>query len=91
MPHTDDLYGPGSPFLHPRKILEEFPAVTVSPEVCTAFRNGRAVNLPDYSDSQFVRVFWSQLGLLGVAERIAGTLFRPKVVLYGSNEKLPDL
>jgi tRNA pseudouridine55 synthase len=91
MPDDKDLYGPGSPYLHPRQFLTKFPSVTVTEEVCTKFRNGRAVNLPDYSDSKFVRVFASQTLLIGVARRIAGTLFHPEVVLYGSNEKLPDL
>jgi hypothetical protein len=91
MPSEDDLYGPGSPYIHPRKILTHMPAVTVTAEVCTALRNGRSVNLPEYSDARFVRVFWSQEGLLGVAERVAGTLFKPKTILYGSNEKLPEL
>lgn len=65
------------------------PAVTVTPEVCNAFRNGRSVNLPDFSSAPLVRVFYSQTGLLGIAERVAGTLFKPKVVLFGSNETLP--
>jgi len=41
------------------------------------------------SDAPFVKVYMSQRQLLAVCQRIAGTLFRPKVVLYGSNEALP--
>jgi hypothetical protein len=87
----EDIYPPNGPFIHPRNLLTHMPAVTVTAEVCTALRNGRSVNLPEYSDARFVRVFWSQEGLLGVAERVAGTLFKPKTILYGSNEKLPEL
>jgi len=35
-------------------------------------------------------VFANRDLLLAVAQRIAGTLFQPKIVLYGSNEPLPD-
>ena len=89
MSETPNLYGPGSPYIHPRKILDHMPAVTVTPQVCNALRNGRNVNLPEFSDAPLVRVFYSQVGLLGVARRIAGTLFHPEVILYGSNEPLP--
>ena len=86
---TDDLYGPGSPYIHPRQLLSHIPSVTVTPEIVTAFRNGRSVNLPEYSDAPLVKVFYSQKGLLGIARRVAGTLFKPETVLFGSNEPLP--
>lgn len=78
-----------SPYLHPRQILTTFPSVTASPEVVTAIRNGRSVNLPEFSDAPLVKVFANQQLLLAVMHRVAGTLFQPKVVLYGSNEPLP--
>jgi len=80
---------PVSPYLHPRQILARFPSVTATPEVVTAIRNGRSVNLPEFSDAPLVKVFANQNLLLAVAQRIAGTLFKPHVVLYGSNEPLP--
>jgi len=80
---------PVTPYLHPRQVLCRFPSVTASPEIVAAIRNGRSVNLPDFSDAPFVKVFASQQLLLAVMHRIAGTLFQPKVVLYGSNEPLP--
>ncbi len=81
---------PSSPYLHPRRILAAMPAVTVTPEVAAAIRNGRPVNLPEFSTAPLVKVFASRDLLLAVAERVAGTLFQPKVVLYGSNEAMPD-
>jgi tRNA pseudouridine55 synthase len=66
------------------------PSVTVTLEVAAAIRNGRPVNLPDFSTAPLVKVFANRDLLLAVAQRIAGTLFQPKVVLYGSNEPLPD-
>jgi tRNA pseudouridine55 synthase len=78
-----------SPYLHPRQILTHFPSVTAAPELVTAIRNGRSVNLPEFSDAPLVKVFANQQLLLAVMQRIAGTLFQPKVVLYGSNEPLP--
>jgi len=78
-----------TPYLHPRQMLRHFPSVIASPEVVTAIRNGRSVNLPEFSDAPLVKVFANQQLLLAVMKRIAGTLFQPKVVLYGSNEPLP--
>jgi tRNA pseudouridine55 synthase len=57
--------------------------------VITAIRNGRSINLPEFSDAPLVKVFGGQQLLVAVAVRIAGTLFQPRVVLFGSNEPLP--
>ncbi len=78
-----------SPYLHPRRILSAFPAVTASPQCIAAIRNGRSVNLPEFSGAPLVKVFAGQLLLVAVVQRIAGTLFQPRVVLFGSNEPLP--
>jgi tRNA pseudouridine55 synthase len=83
------LLPPSSPYIHPRQILTRFPSVTASPQVVTALRNGRSVNLPEFSDAPLVKVFADQQLLLAVAQRVAGTLFQPRVVLFGSNEPLP--
>jgi len=80
---------PASPYIHPRRILTAIPCVTATPEQLAAIRNGRAVNLPEYSDSPLAKVFAGQHLLVAVAARVAGTLFRPHVVLFGSNETLP--
>lgn len=79
-----------SPYLHPRTILASFPSVTASPQLVAAIRNGRSVNLPEFSDAPLVKVFANQNLLIAVAQRIAGTLFQPRVVLFGSNEPLPE-
>jgi tRNA pseudouridine55 synthase len=55
--------------------------VTVTAESIAALRNGRPINLPDYSDAPLVKVFASQDDLRTIAERIAGTLFRPRINL----------
>jgi tRNA pseudouridine55 synthase len=80
---------PTSPYLHPRQILTRFPSVTASPEAVAAIRNGRSVNLPEFSDAPLVKVFANQRLLIAIMQRIAGTLFQPRVVLFGSNESLP--
>jgi len=80
---------PTSPYIHPRRILAAIPCVTATPEQLAAIRNGRATNLPEYSDSPLAKVFGGQHVLVAVAARVAGTLFRPHVVLFGSNETLP--
>jgi hypothetical protein len=85
----DPIQNLATPYLHPRQMLCHFPSVIAAPELVTAIRNGRSVNLPEFSDAPLVKVFANQQLLLAVMNRIAGTLFQPKVVLYGSNEPLP--
>jgi len=68
-------------FVHPRKILPEFPCVTASEEITAHVRSGRTVNLPELSRSRLVKVFQGQKELIAIATRVAGTLFHPKIVL----------
>jgi tRNA pseudouridine55 synthase len=68
-------------FIHPRQLLPEFPCVTASEEAAALIRNGRAVNLPELSQAQQVKVFAGQRELIAIATRIAGTLFHPRIVL----------
>lgn len=70
-------------FVHPRRLLPAFPAVTATDEDATKIRNGRAVNLPEMSRARLVKVFLGQTELIAIAARVAGTLFHPKVVLAG--------
>lgn len=72
---VDDL------FLHPRMVLPEFPAVAAPPEAQVRLKHGGAVNLPEFSKANTVRVFAGQRELLAIARRVAGTLFQPKIVL----------
>jgi tRNA pseudouridine55 synthase len=67
--------------IHPRKILAELPSVTATEESATLIANGRAVNLPEFSSARQVKVFLGRDRLIGIASRVAGTLFQPKVVL----------
>ncbi len=71
-------------FVHPRRLLPQFPCVTVSDDVAAQIRSGRAVNLPDLSQAKLVKVFAGQRELIAIAARIAGTLFHPKIVLAGT-------
>ena len=68
-------------FIHPRRLLPQFPCVTASEEVAAQIRNGRAVNLPELSQAKQVKVFAGQRELIAIATRIAGTLFHPRIVL----------
>jgi len=67
-------------FVHPRKLLPAMPSVTATDEVAALIRNGRAVNLPDFSRAKQVKVFYGQNELIAIATRVAGTLFHPKIV-----------
>jgi tRNA pseudouridine55 synthase len=71
-------------FIHPRRLLPQFPCVTASDEVAAYIRSGRAVNLPELSQAKLVKVFAGQRELIAIATRIAGTLFHPKIVLAAS-------
>lgn len=68
-------------FVHPRKLLPEFPSVMADEENVAKIRHGRAVNLPELSKAKLVKVFQGQSELIAIASRVAGTLFHPKVVL----------
>lgn len=76
-------------FVNPRKILPSIPSLTVTDENVAYIRNGRAVNLPEFSRAALVKVFYGQNELVAIMSRIAGTLFHPKIVLVGSAEKKP--
>jgi tRNA pseudouridine55 synthase len=66
---------------HPRTILPAFPSVTAPPETLPRLLHGNAVNLPEFSSAKLVKVFRNQTELLAIVQRVAGTLFQPKVVL----------
>jgi len=68
-------------FVHPRKLLPNFPSVTADEATTARIRSGRTVNLPDLSRARQVKVFSGQRDLIAIATRIAGTLFHPKLVL----------
>jgi tRNA pseudouridine55 synthase len=67
--------------VHPRLLLPEMPSVTADDEAIGRIRHGRAVNLPELSRSRYVKVFAGQSELVCIANRVAGALFHPKVVL----------
>lgn len=67
-------------FVHPRRLLPEFPSVTADEMSAARISHGQAVNLPNTSAAKLVKVFASQTELICIASRVAGTLFQPKVV-----------
>ncbi len=67
--------------LHPRTLLPEMPSVTGDPIAMGRFRNGGQANLPEFSHAPLVKVFAGQRELVGIAKRVAGTLFQPVVVM----------
>ncbi|HXB61822.1 MAG TPA: tRNA pseudouridine(55) synthase TruB [Acidobacteriaceae bacterium] len=66
---------------HLRALLPEMPAVTVDAETAGNIRNGMAVNVPEFSASERVKIFSSQTELLAIGKRIAGTLVHPEIVM----------
>jgi tRNA pseudouridine55 synthase len=67
--------------LHPRSLLPEMPSVTGDPFILGRLRNGAQANLPEFSKAPMVKVFADQRELVGIAKRVAGTLFQPVVVM----------
>jgi tRNA pseudouridine55 synthase len=67
-------------FIHPRRLLPQFPSVAADEPTAARIRSGRPVNLPELSHARHVKVFHGQTELIAIATRIAGTLFHPKIV-----------
>ena len=67
--------------VHPRSLLPEMPAVTGDAHALSRLRNGAQANLPEFSQASVVKVFASQRELVGIAKRVAGTLFQPVPVM----------
>jgi tRNA pseudouridine55 synthase len=65
--------------IHPRTLLPEMPAVTGDEQALGRLRNGAQANLPEFSRAALVKVFAGQRELVGIARRVAGTLFQPVV------------
>jgi tRNA pseudouridine55 synthase len=74
-------------FIHPRKLLPQFPCITANEEMAARIRTGRPVNLPELSQARLVKVFTGQRELIAIATRVAGTLFHAKIVLVGEEIK----
>jgi tRNA pseudouridine55 synthase len=71
-------------FVHPRKLLPQFPSVTATDGMAALIRTGRPVNLPELSQARTVKVFLGQRELIAIATRVAGTLFHARIVLTGA-------
>ena len=67
--------------VHPRTLLPEMPSVTGDSGSLGRLRNGAQANLPEFSRAPLVKVFAGQRELMGIAKRVAGTLFQPVVVM----------
>jgi tRNA pseudouridine55 synthase len=67
--------------VHPRALLPEMPAVTGDGPALGRLRNGAQANLPEFSAAPLVKVFAGPRELVGIARRVAGTLFQPVVVM----------
>ena len=67
--------------IHPRNLLVEIPSVTGDSHALNRLRNGAQANLAEFSQAPMVKVFAGQRELVGIAKRVAGTLFQPMVVI----------
>ena len=80
-PLSGDLAVLKAQCVHPRELLPEMPAVTADMHTLGRMRNGAQANLPEFSSAPLVKVFAGQRELAAIAQRVAGTLFQPVVVL----------
>ncbi len=78
---ADDIAAIQALCVHPRALLPEMPAVTADALALGRLRNGAQANLPEFSQASLVKVFASPRDLVGIARRVAGTLFQPVVVM----------
>lgn len=67
--------------IHPRNLLPEMPSVSGDVFARGWLRNGAQANLPEFSQAPLVKVFAGQRELVGIARRVAGTLFQPVIVM----------
>jgi len=67
--------------VHPRTLLPEMAAVTGDGQALGRLRNGAQANLPEFSAAPLVKVFAGPRELVGIARRVAGTLFQPVLVM----------
>jgi tRNA pseudouridine55 synthase len=82
-PLTGDLEALEEMCVHPRTLLPEMPSVTGDAMTLGRLRNGAQANLPEFSQAPLVKVFAGQRELVGIARRVAGTLFQPVVGISG--------
>jgi tRNA pseudouridine55 synthase len=80
-PLSSNVEALGGLMVHPRALLPELPAVTGDTAALGRLRNGGQANLPEFGDASLVKVFASQTELVGIARRVAGTLFQPVIVM----------
>jgi len=80
-PLAGDVAGLEARCIHPRALLPEMPAVSGDVHALGRLRNGAQANLPEFSEAPLVKVFAGQHELVGIARRVAGTLFQPVVVM----------
>jgi tRNA pseudouridine55 synthase len=80
-PLAGNLEALGELCIHPRNLLPEMPSVTADDFTLGRLRNGAQANLPEFSSAPLVKVFAGQREMVGIAKRIAGTLFQPLIVM----------
>jgi tRNA pseudouridine55 synthase len=66
---------------HPRTLLPEMPSVIVDEQTAGRIRNGMQVNVAEFSGAPLLKVFSGPRELLAIAQRVAGTLVQPIVVM----------
>jgi tRNA pseudouridine55 synthase len=66
---------------HPRTLLPDMPSVIVDEQTAGRIRNGMQVNVAEFSTAPQIKIFSGPRDLLAIAQRVAGTLIQPIVVM----------
>jgi tRNA pseudouridine55 synthase len=66
---------------HPRTLLPEMPSIIVDEQTAGRVRNGMQVNVAEFSTAPLIKLFSAPRDLLAIAQRVAGTLVQPTVVM----------
>ena len=66
---------------HPRTLIPTMPSVIVDEQTAGRIRNGMQVNVAEFSPAPQIKLFSAPRDLLAIAQRVAGTLVQPIVVM----------
>ncbi len=66
---------------HPRTLLPEMPSILIDEQTAGRIRNGMQVNVAEFSTAPLLKLFSAPRDLLAIAQRVAGTLVQPTVVM----------
>lgn len=68
-------------FIPPEELLPHLPSITITPGMAREVQQGRTLHLCESAPARWVKLFIGPGELIAIAERTAGVLYQPRVVL----------